>query len=97
MINKPSPSKGLDISIPMIIPIKGRGFINQGSGLGVTAMKRGTEYIADGRLGTSTIRCLRVVAWLHALGLFCSVPQLPKPWIHKRPPLYRGHNRGANC
>ena len=34
MINKPPPFKGLNIRIPTIIPIKGRGFINQGSGLG---------------------------------------------------------------
>ena len=34
MINKPPPSKGLDTGIPIIIPIKGRGFINHGSGLG---------------------------------------------------------------
>ena len=37
MINKASPFKGLDIRIPIIIPIKGRGFINQGSGLGQVA------------------------------------------------------------
>ena len=34
LINKPPPFKVLDIiSIPIIIPIKGRGFIHQGSGL----------------------------------------------------------------
>ena len=33
MINKPTPFKGLNIRIPIIIPIKGRGFINQGSTL----------------------------------------------------------------
>ena len=26
MINKPSPSMGLNIRIPMLIPVKGRGF-----------------------------------------------------------------------
>ena len=31
MINKPPPFKGLHIRIPIIIPIKGRGFINHGS------------------------------------------------------------------
>ena len=31
MINKPLPFKGLDIRIPILFPIKGRGFINQGS------------------------------------------------------------------
>ena len=36
MINKPAPFKGLNIRIPIRIPIKGRGFINQGSGLGFT-------------------------------------------------------------
>ena len=30
MINKPPPFKGLDIRILIIIPIKGRGFINHG-------------------------------------------------------------------
>ena len=33
MINKPPPFKGLNIRIPIIILIKGQGFINQGSGL----------------------------------------------------------------
>ena len=33
MINKPPPFKGLNVRIPSIIPTKGRGFINQGSGL----------------------------------------------------------------
>ena len=35
MINKPPPFKGLNIRIPITTPIKGRGFINQGSGLGL--------------------------------------------------------------
>ena len=34
MIHKPRPFKGLNIRIPIIIPIKGRGFINRGSTLG---------------------------------------------------------------
>ena len=34
MINKPTPFKGLNVRIPIIIPIEGRGFISQGSGLG---------------------------------------------------------------
>ena len=33
MIKKPTPFKGLNIRIPIIIPIKGRGFLNEGSGL----------------------------------------------------------------
>ena len=33
MINKPPPFKGLNIRIPVIILVKGRGFINQGSTL----------------------------------------------------------------
>ena len=33
MINKPPPFKGLNIRIHTIVPIKGRGFINHGSGL----------------------------------------------------------------
>ena len=32
MTNKPPPFKGLNIRIPGIIPIEGRGLINQGSG-----------------------------------------------------------------
>ena len=33
MINKSPPFKGLSIRIPVMIPIKWRGFVNQGSGL----------------------------------------------------------------
>ena len=33
MMNKPPPFEGLNLRIPGIIPIKGRGFINQGSGV----------------------------------------------------------------
>ena len=33
MINQPPPFHCLNIRIPIIIPIKGRGCINQGSGL----------------------------------------------------------------
>ena len=33
MMNKLPPFKGLNIRIPILIPIKGRGVINQGSGL----------------------------------------------------------------
>ena len=36
MINKPPSFKDLNIRIPIIIPIKGRGFINHGSGLVAT-------------------------------------------------------------
>ena len=35
MITKPPPLKDLNIRIPIIIPIKGRGFINHGSELGL--------------------------------------------------------------
>ena len=36
MINKPAPFTGLNISIPIVIPIKGKGFINHGSTLEFT-------------------------------------------------------------
>ena len=39
MIHKPSPFKGLNISIPIIVPIKGRGCINQGSTVGETGFR----------------------------------------------------------
>ena len=35
MIHKPPPFKGLNTRIPSMIPTKGRGFVNHGSGLGV--------------------------------------------------------------
>ena len=34
MINNPPPFKDLSTIIPIIIPVKGRGCISQGSGLG---------------------------------------------------------------
>ena len=39
MIHKPLPCKGLSIRIPIIIPIKGRGFSNHGSTLGIIGFK----------------------------------------------------------
>ena len=36
-LQKKTPFKGLNIRIPILIPIKGRGFINQGSALGFRA------------------------------------------------------------
>ena len=33
LIHKPAPLKGLHIRMPIIVPVKGRGFIKQGSGL----------------------------------------------------------------
>ena len=40
MIIKPLPFKGLNIRIPIKIPIKGRGFINQGSSVGYLLSRR---------------------------------------------------------
>ena len=38
MINKPPPFKGLNIRIPIIIPVKRRGFINHGFTLGTICL-----------------------------------------------------------
>ena len=38
MMNKSPPSKGINTRIPIIIPVKGRAFINQGSGVGLEFM-----------------------------------------------------------
>ena len=38
MINKLRPFEGLNIRIPTIIPMQGRGLINQGSGLGLRGL-----------------------------------------------------------
>ena len=43
MINNPLPFEGLNIIIPVIIPIKGRGCIDQGSGLGLKVSGLGFE------------------------------------------------------
>ena len=37
-IDKPPPFTGLNIRIPIIIPVKGSGFIDQGSWLGLVAL-----------------------------------------------------------
>ena len=42
MINESPPFMGLNIRIPIIIPIKGQGFINHGSGLQLR--KGGSKY-----------------------------------------------------
>ena len=41
MINKPLPFTGLNIGIPIITPIKGKGFMNQGSTLDYKACQSG--------------------------------------------------------
>ena len=51
MIHTPRPFKGLNIRIPVIIPTKGRWFINQGSGL-LTVIR----IVVWGRLYNSCIR-----------------------------------------
>ena len=38
MIHKPPPFMGLNIRIPIIIPVRRTGFINQGSGLRVQSL-----------------------------------------------------------
>ena len=48
MINEPPPFKGLNIRIPIMIPIKGRGCINQGSWLACRE-----------RFAFKTLACLR--------------------------------------
>ena len=45
MINKSAPFKGLNIRIPIFIPIKGRGFINQGSTLHVLGQLLDQEFM----------------------------------------------------
>ena len=45
MINKPAPFKGLHIRIPIIIPAKGRGFINHGSTLINDENTKGTLFL----------------------------------------------------
>ena len=50
LLKRPPPFKGLDIRIPIIIPIKGRGFVNQGSGLGfrfqISTLQSSTEILS---------------------------------------------------
>ena len=50
MINKPPPFKGLNFSIPSIIPIKGSGFFNHGSRLGFR-VSASSSYSVEGVLG----------------------------------------------
>ena len=52
MINKPL-SKGPNIRIPIIIPIKGRGVINQGSGLHRSLKLRASRLL---HFGTASFR-----------------------------------------
>ena len=42
MINNPPPFKGLNIRLPTRIPIRGRGFINQGSTLQYSVGQKGS-------------------------------------------------------
>ena len=72
MISKPPPFKGLNIRIPIIIPIQGRGFNNQGSRLGprVYNANSGGPNGKDGRLDMET----------GIIHLGCWGVELPKAW-----------------
>ena len=67
MISQPHPFKGLNITIPIIIPIKGRGFINHGSALGVKAQDSGfkvsTELCCSRHARLGSIVHVVKVAW----------------------------------
>ena len=67
MIDKP-PFKGLNIRIPTIIPIKGRGFINQGSGLAciptseaLIQQEWGFNLVGDGPLLVSPLPLIGII------------------------------------
>ena len=47
MINKPPPFQGLNCRIPILIPIKGRGFLNQGSRLSTSSMDTVSGSVED--------------------------------------------------
>ena len=47
--NKSPPFKGLNVRIPIIIPIKGRGFMNQGSRLGFRVKGYSVGVLASAR------------------------------------------------
>ena len=68
MINKPPPFKGLNIKIPIIIPIKGRGFINKGSTLVPDENRRKKSFTSLGEF-TSAVEPLTPKA------LCCSWPR----------------------
>ena len=52
MINKPPPLNGLNSKSPITIPIKGKGFIYQGSGLLLGGSGRLNVFLGDYILGT---------------------------------------------
>ena len=47
MINKPPPFKGLNIRIPIIVLIDGRGVINHGSGPGLVTVNERLKEIEE--------------------------------------------------
>ena len=64
MINKPHSFKGLNLRIPFIIPIKGRGFINQGYTFvyGLLELKFRVQDLGFPLAGLDTLLCAD--AWL---------------------------------
>ena len=55
MINKPPPFTGLNIRIPIITPIKGREFINHGSGLPKSQVPNYWVFGASGQDATQAL------------------------------------------
>ena len=91
VLNKPLPFKGLNIRIPNIIPIRGRGFINQASTLLIVQDQAsgkgqdmetsseglGVQVYGMGKEVATTIEALEVVGWgLHVDFLTCGFPDI---------------------
>ena len=83
MINKPPLFTGFNIRIPIIIPIKGRGFINRGSGL---ALAQGAAHKVGELSGLSEVHALQAET-LNPEQKFPKTknpkPEIPKPKIPK--------------
>ena len=58
MMNEPLPFKGLNMLMPIIIPTKGKGFINQGSGLLVSEELHSQQQGPSKYVPEYTARCL---------------------------------------
>ena len=99
MINKPPPFKGLDIRIPIIIPIKGREFINEGSALVLRAVSS-TSALRHPQQGSGVVCLLSRAPWdflmaegINLCGMVSNPSRLPKAKHIKEDLL----TRGCNC
>ena len=81
MINQPPPFKGLNVVIPIIIPGKGRGFINHGSTLRAKSLT--STFLTFRLLGSPKGPGTQIIGYYNISGIWALKTYYLGPWALK--------------